>query len=493
MDIEERRKIDRMCRPRGLAVFGAMSRPGAFALTIMCSHLMYGYKGEIYPIAGRGDEVLGRRIYRTIGEVEGPVDLASVSVPAAEVPAVLRACLAKGVAGATIHSSGFAESGAEGRALQQEIAEIAAQGLKVIGPNCFGIHCPAGGTTLLPGFDYPEEAGQVGMLFQSGGMANDLIHEAAATGVRFSKVISFGNGCDLDAVRILEYLAGDPETEIIAAYLEGIGEGRRFLEVVHSITPAKPVLIWKGGLTPFGGRATMSHTGSLGGEAEIWRAALRQAGAVVLDSADELMDTLTVLSFIRQPGRSISIMGGGGAIGVHAADLAFSLGLEVPAFQADTRARLQEILPTPGAGLGNPLDMLTPALPINQVLALAQVVAEREPVDVILAVSLVHPIDIHAPALARFLGARVDIPAGQAYFDTLLQGFTNIRAATGKEFMLVIENRGQRPENLETEGLVRQVRLNFQKAGIPVFARGSSALGGLANAVTAHRHLRPKA
>jgi len=488
MDVEERKKIDKMCRPRGLALFGGLGKPSAFAHAIMCSHILYGYSGELYPISQRGSEVLGKLIYRSIDEVEGPVDLASVSVPAKEVPGILRACLAKGVAGATVHSSGFSESGAEGKALQSEIEEIAAQGLKIIGPNCFGIHCPEGKTTFLPGFDYPEEPGNVGMLFQSGGMANDLIHEASATGVRFSKVISFGNGCDMDAIKVMEYLAGDPDTEIIAAYLEGITDGRRFLEVVRSVTPSKPVLVWKGGLTPFGGRATMSHTGSLGGEAQIWKAALRQAGAVVIEGAAEMMDTLTALSFLRKPGRATAIIGGGGAIGVHSADMAFKLGLEVAPFQPETQVRLKKILPTPGAGLANPLDMLTPALPIKQVLDLADTVACREPIDVLIAISLLHALDINPQAFGRLLG--IEIPGADSYFDVLVKGFQDIKVRSGKEIMVVIENRGQREEDLDTERVLRQARLKFQAAGIPIFATTTNALVGLSNALTVHRQLR---
>jgi len=488
MDAGEREQIDRMCQPRGLAIFGGMGRPGAFGHSIMCSHTLYGFSGNIYPISHRGDQVLGQKIYRSLNEVDGPVDLASVSVPAPMVPGVLRECLEKGVAGATIHTSGFAESGREGQALQDEIADIADQGLKIIGPNCFGIHCPKGGTTFLPGFDYPVKPGGVGMVFQSGGMANDLIHEATATGVRFSKVFSFGNGCDLDAIRLLEYLADDPDTEIIAAYLEGIRDGRRFLEVVKSITPHKPVLVWKGGLTPFGGRATLSHTASLGGESQIWKAALNQVGAVAVEGAEGLMDTLTALSFLRKPGRSTAIMCGGGAIGVHSADIAFQLGLEVPAFSPDTQTRLKEILPTDGAGLANPLDMLTPALPIDQVIQLAETVMNQEPIDVLLAISLLHAIDINPKAFGNLLG--IELPGAKTYFEVLAEAFQRMKEVSGKEIMVVIENRGHRVEDLETEKVFRQVRRLFQDAGMPIFVTGERALFGLRNANAAHRHLK---
>ncbi|MCP4720728.1 MAG: hypothetical protein GY860_14850 [Desulfobacteraceae bacterium] len=474
MTRKEREDIDRMCHPRGLAIFGSMGKPGAFAHSILTSHLLYGYTGKIYPISRQGEEVSGLKIYRSLAEVEGPVDLAVVSVPAPFVPKVLRECLAHGVAGATIQTSGFAETNAEGKALQDEIGGISQQGLRTIGPNCFGIHCPKGGLTFLPGFDYPKESGQVGMVFQSGGMANDLIHEAEATGVRFSKVFSFGNGCDLDAIRLMEYLAEDPETNCIAAYLEGIGDGRRLLDLLTSITPKKPVVIWKGGLTPFGARATMSHTGSLGGQAAIWNGALAQAGAIQVRGFDEMMDTLVALSFQKKRGTRVALMGGGGAIGVHSADLAFQLGLEIPTFSKETQARLKEILPTPGAGLSNPLDMATPALPLKQVIALTQEVMRQEPIDALITISLLHPIDVTPKAFFKALGLKT--PDSSKYFDALLDVLVEIRKETGKDVIVVLENRAHRVIDLDTETLLRKTRKKFHQRGIPVFPSAERAL-----------------
>ena len=152
MEEWKRRQLDRMCHPRGLAVFGGVATPGSFGERSLLCQLRYGYQGRLYPISPKGGEVAGLKIYRSLSEVDGPVDLASISVRARAVPGVLRECLEHGVTGAQILSSGFAETGQpEGAALQEEISRTAGNGLRLLGPNCFGLHCPRGGVTILPG------------------------------------------------------------------------------------------------------------------------------------------------------------------------------------------------------------------------------------------------------------------------------------------------------------------------------------------------------
>ena len=183
MDLDQREKLDRMFHPRGVAVFGAVHEPTKFGHMMLQSLIRYGYSGRLYPVHAQGGEVYGLRVYRGLEEVEGPVDLACICVPAAGVPEVLRECLAAGVAGAQVLTSGFSETGdAEGIALQQELAGIASRGIRVLGPNCFGAHVPRGGITLLPGFDFAKDAGPVALISQSGGVATDFGHEARMAG-----------------------------------------------------------------------------------------------------------------------------------------------------------------------------------------------------------------------------------------------------------------------------------------------------------------------
>ena len=481
MNLEERKVIDRMFKPRGMALFGGMGTQASFGQLVVLSQVKYGYKGRLYPISTKGGEIAGLKVFRSLREVNEPVDLASISVPAEAVPTVLRHCLKNGLAGAQVHSSGFAETGEKaGLDLQREISGIAKRGLRVIGPNCFGLHCPAGGITLLPGFDFSQERGSLSLISQSGGVASDFGHEAARVGLGISKIASYGNGCDLEAVELLDYLAGDPETGLIAMYLEGVGDGGRFLELLKRTTPKKPVVIWKGGLTGLGGRTALSHTGSLGGEARIWESALNQAGAIAVQGLDEMMDALSALYYLKTPARRIALLGGGGAIGVFSSDLAERYGLDLPVFQAETRSRLKNLLPAPGNILSNPLDTGSPALPVETVISLAREVLTREPIDCLLMVMLLRTLEVEMPVLYEM--NRLPVPPRGGYLESLAGPLAELREETGKDIVMVLENRAYKIEELEVERVARLVRQKFQQAGFPVFANPERALRGLKHA-----------
>jgi len=484
VDSDQRQKLDRMFHPRGVAVFGAVREPGKFGHMMIQSLIRYGYPGRLYPVNSQGGEVFGLRVYRGLGEVEGPVDLACICVPAAGVPEVLRKCLAAGVAGAQVLTSGFSEAGdADGIALQQELAEIASRGIRVLGPNCFGAHVPRGGITLLPGFDFARDAGPVALISQSGGVATDFGHESRMAGFGVSKVISFGNGCDLEAVQLLDYLADDPETGYVGAYLEGIKDGSRLRSALGRLAGKKPVVIWKGGLTPLGGRAAMSHTGSLGGESQVWDVVLAQAGAVSVQGLEELVDTLTGLVHRRRAGRKIALMGGGGAIGVFSSDLAHRWGLEIPTFTPETRQRLRRWLPAPGNSVANPLDTGTPVLPLDVFARLAEEILVREPVDVLVLVLNLHPLGVVLPEFMEMDG--LPVPPKEAYLDQVLEDVDRLKEATGKDVVLALENRANRVQDLDIEGIYRSMRLRFQGRGIPVFPTTERALRAIRNTASA--------
>jgi acyl-CoA synthetase (NDP forming) len=484
VDLDQREKLDCMFHPRGVAVFGAVHEPAKFGHMMLQTLIRYGYSGRLYPVQSQGGEVYGLRVYRSLGEVEGPVDLACVCVPAAGVPGVLRECLARGVAGAQVLTSGFAETGeAEGMALQRELTEIASRGIRVLGPNCFGAHVPRGGITLIPGYDFAKDAGPVALISQSGGVATDFGHEARMAGFGVSKIISFGNGCDLDAVELLDYLTDDLETGYVAAYLEGVKDGSRFRSALGRLTRKKPVVIWKGGLTPLGGRAAMSHTGSLGGESRVWDGVLTQTGAIPVQGLEELVDTLTALVHRRRPGRRIALLGGGGAIGVFSSDLAHRWGLEIPTFTPETRQRLRGWLATPGNSVANPLDTGTPVLPLDVLAHLTDEVLVREPVDVLVLILHLHPLGVVLPEFMEMDG--LPLPSTEAYLDQLLEVVDRLKGTTGKDVVLVMENRANRVQDLDIERIYRRVRLRFQGRGISVFPTTERALRAIRNAASA--------
>jgi len=486
MKPEERRQLDRMFNPRGVALFGGVGTPGSFGQLVLLSQVRYGYEGMLYPISGKGGEISGLKIYKSLSQIEGPVDLASVSVPAKAVPEVLRDCLNHGLAGVQIHSSGFAETGkSEGVALEAEVARIADQGLIILGPNCFGIHSPRGGITLLPGSGFSKKPGRVAMISQSGGVATDFGYEAQFLGLGLSKVVSFGNGCDLEATKLLEYLADDPETGCIAAYLEGVRQGRRFLELLREVTPHKPVVIWKAGLTPLGGRAALSHTGSMAGEARVWEGALVQAGAASVQGLDEMMDTLAALNYLKKGGRRIALLGGGGAIGVFSSDLAHRMGLEIPTFSRDTQERLKKFFPTPGNSVANPLDTGSPALPPETIQALAGEVLKREPVDVLIVILLLRTLEVEVPSFFEMNGQKP--PPSGAYLGGLVETLSGLKKETGKDIVMVFENRAYLQEDVRVEAVSREMRRRFQSRGIPVYPSTDRALRGIWHASTTRR------
>ncbi len=176
---------------------------------------------------------MGFKVYPRLDDVADAIDLAVVCVPGRIVPGVLEECLAKGIRAAIVLSAGFSETGEEGKKLELELAKVRAKGIRVMGPNCFGVYCPRSGLTLLVGPNFPRESGPIGLVAQSGQFAEMIVLMARGLGLRFSKVISYGNAFDLNEADYLEYLAEDPDTKVIAVYVEGAKQGRRFLEVVR--------------------------------------------------------------------------------------------------------------------------------------------------------------------------------------------------------------------------------------------------------------------
>jgi len=480
MNTKDRKKLDQMCNPRGIAVFGG-SKPMSFGYSVLMSQIVFGYKGQIYPVSSGDGEVLGHKIIKSIKDADGPVDLACISVPAQFVPTILKECLDAGVPGVQIHTSGFTETGSsEGAAIQKEIDQIAAQGIKIIGPNCFGIHSPKGRIALLPAFDTSTVSGPVAMISQSGGLANEFIHEADNAGMGISKVISFGNGCDIDAVQLIDYLSDDPETGYIAAYLEGVKDGRKFFDTVKKAAAKKPVVIWKGGLTPLGSRATKSHTGSMGGESKIWQGVFEQTRAIAVQGLDEMIDTLQALTFLKSRGRRITLTGGGGAIGVFSSDLAYQWGLEIPAFSEKTQQRLRKYFPNPGNSMVNPLDTGTPTLPLETLTGAVKEILVNEPIDIMVLIMLMHPLEVVSRAYFKMHDME-PLPRGM-YLDGLLEALSLLKKETGKDIAVVIENRAYKIEDIEVESTLREMRIKYHENGIPVYPNAKRALQGIKNA-----------
>lgn len=349
--------LDEVFRPRGIAVVGVSSRKLAFAEMVVHSLKQAGFPA-IYPVNPNYEEVLGLRCYPNLGAVPGVVDHVVVNIPAESVLALLDECAAKGVRSVHFFTAGFGESGYEDRAaLEREMLDRARSGgFRIIGPNCVGLYVPR--SRLVNHFSDPIDPGTVGFLSQSGGHAQNLPSYGKARGLRFSKVVSYGNALDVNESELLEYFAEDPETEIVGAYIEGVKDGKRFLSALEKAASCKPVVIYKGGRTEAGRRAAHGHTASLTSSVAIFDALCRQAKAVQVSDLEEMVDVLTALRFVKPLPREtgFALMGTGGGPSVLAGDEMEKEGLRMPAFPTEVQEALKRVLPIAGGIFINPLD-----------------------------------------------------------------------------------------------------------------------------------------
>jgi acyl-CoA synthetase (NDP forming) len=349
--------------PKSVAVVGVSSKgpgPQFGGADFVDALLSCGFKGNIYPINPKGGEVLGLKVYPSLRDISGPVDYVICCIAAPQVPQLVEDCAAKSVKGIQIYTGGFSESGTEeGKRLEQEIAALVSQnGIRVIGPNCVGIYCPRTGLAFLP--DFPSDTGPVAIISQSGGNSFYIVREGAKRGIRFSKVISYGNACDVNESDLLEFLADDKDTKLIGAYVEGVKDGRRFVRVLEEAAKAKPVIVLKGGIGEAGARAVASHTGALVGSDEAWDGLLRQLGAIRAYSLEELIDMAVTFYYLPSVlGRKVSVVGGGGGSSVLSTDDCTNAGLIVPRFPVAIQDKLKGYMEKGSIGviLSNPVDL----------------------------------------------------------------------------------------------------------------------------------------
>jgi acyl-CoA synthetase (NDP forming) len=335
--------LDRLFRPSSVAIIGASNfdeRGGGFLLKGLIKN---NFKGKLYPVNPKESEIMGLRGYPTVLDIPEEIDLAIIAVPAQVVPRVMAECGHKGVKFAVIHSAGFAEFGTRGKALEDEVLQLAQQsGMRVVGPNCMGLYCPQVGlNTIVPAAKFTDGDGAIAFLGQSGWVTGNFILMGYERGLTFSKVVSVGNQTDLTIEDFLEYLSADNQTKVIGCYIEGIKRGREFLQLVKEISQKKPVIVWKAGRTEVGIRATASHTGSLAGDSAVFDTALKQSGAVIARNLDELVDlavgfTCPVLPCGNRVG--VVVEAGGGAVAI--ADRLQALGLEMPILSEKTQQEL---------------------------------------------------------------------------------------------------------------------------------------------------------
>ena len=345
--------------PASVAVAGASASPDKFGHRILFNIINNGFKGRVYPVNPRESEVLGLESFAAVADIPGEVDLVVITVPTGGVKQVVEDCIRKGVRAAIVITSGFSEVGAEGAALEAEIAGLArSAGLALVGPNCVGmisthssLYCH-----MMP--FYPSR-GPVAIVAQSGSVADMIASRLGDQGIGISHLISAGNEAVLRVGDYLDYLAGDDRVSVALAYIEGIRDGRRFLQAAKKLTARKPLIVLKAGGTEAGAKAALSHTAALAGDDMVVNSLLRQAGAIRVEDMDAMVDTAAAFSGQPLPrGNRVGIIAPGGGWGVMVADACAQCGLDVAPLDRVTLDKLDSMLP-PMWSHGNPVDTVT--------------------------------------------------------------------------------------------------------------------------------------
>ena len=359
--VQKKSTLESLLSPRSIAIVGASANPDVASGQTLRLLLSHGYTGPIYPVNPKYESMEGLRCYPDIEALPQAADLAVIAIGARHVPEILEACGRRGVANALVLSSGFAESGPEGIRLQSQISEITRRwNIGLIGPNCQGLlntweQVYAG---FGPVLNIRFAKGPVSMVSQSGGFGFAVVNLADAQGVGFRHVVTTGNEAGISSLDIIRAFVEDPETRVIAAYVEGFKDAHRMREVGRfALANRKPVLVWKVGNSVAGRRAAASHTANLGGEFSYYRAAFRQYGFVVMRDVVDLVDASRAFLSNKVPlGRRVAIVTVSGGAGILAADECAAAGLEVPDLSAHTLDALRKITPDFGS-LRNPVDL----------------------------------------------------------------------------------------------------------------------------------------
>jgi acetate---CoA ligase (ADP-forming) len=371
--------LDALFAPRSVVVLGVSRNPAKLGFKLLQNVTSRGYGGAIHVVNPAGEAILGCPTVSTIDALPTGIDLALVSLPAPAVTEAIAGLAARGVRMAVILSSGFGEVDVEGGRVQGGLLAAARRaGLRLVGPNCMGVYSAPARLNGTYFWDLPQVMGRIGVVSQSGAYGGLIFRHLGGRGLGVSRFLSIGNQSDIDAAEVVEYLAGDGETALIACFIEALRDGRRFVEVAARACLAKPVVVLKGGRSEAGRRAAGSHTGSLAGAFDVYRAAFDRAGVVLAEETEELFDAIEALVTAgptRPAKPEVAIVTVSGGPSVVAADAAERAGLRVPPLDDAARAALRELLPS-FAAVGNPVD-LTPQVDPSRIGAAVSLVLRQ--------------------------------------------------------------------------------------------------------------------
>lgn len=376
--------------PKTVAIIGASKEKGSIGNVILENYAKYKFKGKVFPINPKSKSIMGLKTYKSVLDVKEDIDLAVVVVPAKFVESVLTECYEKKVKAMVMITSGFDEIG--NHVLADKIKKLINQNpeIPVVGPNCIGVmDVKTGSDTLfLPRdrIDRPKK-GEVAFISQSGAVGSILLDWIAYKDFGISKFVSYGNACGCDESDLLEFFAKDHETKVIVSYLEGAVDGKKFFKTAKKVAKQKPIILIKGGMSEHGSKAVSSHTGSLSGNAEIYKAVVKQAGLVYAKTVQEMFDYARILA--KEPpmkGKNVQIITDGGGFGVLATDALEDLNLNLAQMQKTHINKIKKSVPD-YAVIKNPMDLVGDATDERYDVAIKHTLEDNN-VDAILLIVL---------------------------------------------------------------------------------------------------------
>jgi acyl-CoA synthetase (NDP forming) len=467
--------LDFLFHPSSIALVGiTTAETWHWTLTFLEGLLEIGFDRPLYLVNPKGGEIKGHKVHTSLKDIPGNIDYVIGLVNAQIAPRLVEECAEKGVRAIHFCTAGFSETGEEDRVkLESELVEIARRkGIRILGPNCMGIYCPKSRLSYSPAF--PRESGPVGVISQSGGNSVYLVRQAALRGVRFSKVISYGNARDINESDLLEYLANDVDTKIIALYIEGINDGVRFRRAMEAATKEKTVILLKGGATEGGARAAAGHTAALAGSRATWEALCRQLGIISVSSIEEMIDVLVTLRFLPLPrGRNAVLFGAGGGASVLITDEFERRGLTVPPLPPEIVAQIREFTPIAGNILRNPVDYSQAMINPEGVVKTFDVLSRWERADFIIAFI----------RTGQFTTPRIS----EDHVNSLISRFSVKQGLLPKPLAMVVE-----PSILpnEAEAILAAIRSSIS-FGLPVYFSFATAANAI-NLVLNHAEKHPE-
>jgi len=456
-----KRDLNRVFSPRSVAVVGDKKNNGYMWLRSLSTFTGKVYSVQIDPKELPGIQKLGVENYSSLLDIPQPIDYVIIAVPRSIAPGIVHDCIRKDVGGATLFTSGFAETNTEeGVELERVIAKMAREAdFNLIGPNCMGVYNPKIGLRNDAN-QCCGEGGPVGFIAQSGTHAISFSLVGESNGIKVSKSVSYGNGAVLDSTDFLEYLAADEETRIIGIYIEGVKEGTRFFRCLRETTKRKPVLIWKGGEGEEGARAAASHTASLASPPIIWEALIQQCGAIKVDNLDVMIDVVKALLYIKPPeGARVGLVAMSGGQSVVITDAFTRAGLEVPLLSESAYKDFHSFFNPIGGSYLNPLDISWNMTSIENLLKILNILSRDENIDSVILELLL-------------LDLALRWEQDPSYFDNLIEALATFKTTCPKSFLVILT-----PWQMEAEAI--KARTKLMERGIPSFPsfeRGAKAL-----------------